>query len=246
MTRLFKSNCYYKGRYIMETLTLGCGLCQLTEDKKPNLREKLFRKGARALSDVELLSIMLRTGTAQNSLSQLSKKVLKCVDKNVNEESMQNLRKIKGLGDSKISVILAGFELGRRYHGHSYGKINEAIAVLPYLKHYARRKTEHFIVISLTGANEIINIRVVSTGTLTNTLVHPREVFSDVILDRAAAVIFAHNHPSGNVEPSTEDIDLTYRLIDSATILGIDVLDHIIFSERENYVSLAERGIIES
>ena len=229
----------------MSGLALSCRLCQLTEEKRPDLREKLFKRGATSLSDAELLAIMLRTGTAQHSLSQLSNKVLKCIDKSENEEIMRSLRQIKGLGDSKISVILASFELGRRYHGHLYGKISEPITILPYLKHYARRKAEHFITISLTGANEIINIRVVSIGTLTNTLVHPREVFSDVILDRAAAVIFAHNHPSGNVEPSTEDIDLTYRLVDSAAILGIDVLDHIIVSERDNYVSLAERGIIE-
>ena len=77
-----------------------------------------------------------------------------------------------------------------------------------------------------------------------NTLVHPREVFADILMDRAASVIFAHNHPSGNVEPSEEDIQLTERLLDGASILGIDVLDHIIFSERDNYVSMAERGII--
>lgn len=219
-------------------------ISQISE-KKPDTREKLFKNGALSLTDAELISILLRTGTSKHPLKQLSRKVLNCIDKNKTGNIEKELRKLKGMGDGKISTIIAAFELGRRYYSCNYGKITEPPAILPYLKHYASRKTEHFICVSLTGANEIINIRVVSIGTLMNALVHPREVFSDVIVDRAASVIFAHNHPSGNVEPSPEDIDLTYRLVDSASLLGIEVLDHIIFSERNNFVSLAERGIIE-
>ncbi len=226
----------------MDSLLLACQLQDVMTNKKPMLREKLFNKTALSLSDEELVSILLRTGTKQYSLKKLSKKVLKIIDQS--NDLSKDLRKIRGMGDSKISSIIAACELGRRYHGCKYGKINEPLNVLPYLKHYSTRKTEHFISISLTGANEIINIRVVSVGTLMNTLVHPREVFADILMDRAASVIFAHNHPSGNVEPSEEDIQLTERLLDGASILGIDVLDHIIFSERDNYVSMAERGII--
>ena len=210
----------------------------------PSLQEEMFKKGARALKDEELLSLLLYKNTCRSS-SKLAKNILRCVDKNKNEELEQKIRNIKGLEESKICTILAAFELGRRYYAPSYEKINSPTAILPYLAHYAGRKTEHFISISLTGANEIINIRVVSIGTLMNTLVHPREVFADLILDRAASAIFAHNHPSGNVEPSDEDIDLTYRLLEASDLLGIEVLDHIIFSQRGNYVSLAERGIIE-
>ncbi|MGP1414776.1 MAG: RadC family protein [Treponema sp.] len=228
----------------MDTMLLACQLQEILNEKKPTLREKLFNKSVLAMSDEELVSILLRTGTKEYSLKKLSKKVLKIIDKSDNIEN--DLRKIRGMGDSKISSILATFELGRRYHSCLYGKINQPLDVLPYLKHYATRKSEHFIVISLTGSNEIINIRVVSIGTATNTIVHPREVFADVLVDRAASVILAHNHPSGNVEPSDEDIKLTYRLLDAASLLGIEILDHIIFSQRENYVSLSERGFINN
>ena len=213
-------------------------------NKKPDLREKLFAQGVQSLSDSQLVALLLRCGSANQSLSSLSKKVLRCIDKDKNRDIEKELRKIKGLGDSKISVVLAAFELGRRYHGATFGKINKPTDVLPYLRHYASRKVEHFISISLSGANEIINIRVVSVGTLTNTLAHPREVFADVITDRAASVIFAHNHPSGNCDPSDADLRLTYNLVDAGDILGIEVLDHIIFSPRNEYTSLSEQGII--
>jgi len=227
----------------MDTMLLACQLQTILNEKKLTLKEKLFNNSVLAMSDEELVSILLKTGTSEYSLKKLSKKVLKIIDRS--DDLEKDLRKIKGMGDSKISSIVAAFELGRRYHSCIYGKINQPTDILPYLKHYASRKSEHFIVASLTGANEIIEIRVISIGTITNTIVHPREVFADVLVDRAAAVIFAHNHPSGDVEPSPEDIQLTYRLIDAAGILGIDVLDHIIFSQRDNYVSLLERGIMK-
>jgi hypothetical protein len=213
------------------------------DERNPTPREKLFSTTVKTLSDLELISILLRTGTQEFSLKKLSKKVLDIIDHS--DDLEKDLRKIKGMGDSKISSIIAAFELGRRYHACKYGKIDRPLAILPYLKHYASRNSEHFIVTSLTGANEIINMRVVSIGTLMNTIVHPREVFADVLIDRAASVILAHNHPSGNVEPSKEDIQMTYRLVDAGSILGIEVLDHIIFSQKDNYVSLAERGYVK-
>ncbi|MGP1438273.1 MAG: JAB domain-containing protein [Treponema sp.] len=227
----------------MDTMLLACQLQEITNEKKPTLKEKLFRNNVASLSDEELISILLRSGSPQYSLKKLSKKVLKIIDKS--DDIEKDLRKIKGMGDSKISAIIAAFELGRRYHACIYNKIDNSLDILPYLKHYATRKTEHFISISLNGANEIINIRVVSTGTLMNTIVHPREAFADVLIDRAAVVIFAHNHPSGNVEPSIEDIQLTYKLVEVGKILGIEVIDHIIFSQRNNYTSFAEKGMIK-
>ena len=232
----------------MSEVALAFKLTELIDKKMvehgSSLQDEMLKKGARALKDEELISLLLHKKTSKSS-NKIAKNILCCVDKNKNEELEQKLRGIKGLEENKICTIMAAFELGRRYYAPSYEKINSPTAILPYLAHYAKRKTEHFISISLTGANEIINIRVVSIGTLMNTLVHPREVFADLILDRAASVIFAHNHPSGDVEPSPEDIDLTYRLLEASDILGIEVLDHIIFSQRGNYVSLAERGIIE-
>ncbi|MEL3907091.1 MAG: JAB domain-containing protein, partial [Treponema sp.] len=114
--------------------------------------------------------------------------------------------------------------------------------IVPFLRHYAVRKQEQFICVSLNGAHEITAIRVVSVGTLTQTLVHPREVFADPLADRAAAVIFAHNHPSGCLEPSHEDTALTQRLVQAGKLLGINVLDHIILAPNGTYLSFREEG----
>jgi DNA repair protein RadC len=115
--------------------------------------------------------------------------------------------------------------------------------VLPLIRHFADRKQEHFICVSLNGANEIIATRVVSVGLVNKTQVHPREVFADPITDRASAVIVAHNHPSGSLEPSKEDIDITARLKSAGEILGIRLLDHVIFNSK-GYYSFLEKGLI--
>ena len=228
----------------MDSLELAPKVRVLFGMDKKDLRDKLFAKGALTLSDSELIALILRCSPSKRTVKSLPKKILRCIDKDKNRDLEKELRKIKDLTDNNISALVAAFELGRRYHGSTFGKINKPTDVLPYLKHYSTRKVEHFISISLTGANEIINIRVVSVGTLMNTLAHPREVFADVITDRAASVIFAHNHPSGSCEPSDADLRLTYNLVDAGDILGIEVLDHIIFSPRDEYTSLSERGII--
>ena len=114
--------------------------------------------------------------------------------------------------------------------------------VVPYLRRYKKLQQETFIVITLNGAHEVITIRMISVGTLDRTLVHPREVFCDAITDRAAAIIVAHNHPSGNVEPSAEDRELTTRLKAAGNLLGIPVLDHIIITNGNQYCSFLEIG----
>jgi DNA repair protein RadC len=115
--------------------------------------------------------------------------------------------------------------------------------VLPLIRHYADRRQEHFLCVSLNGANEIIATRVVSVGLVNKTQVHPREVFADPITDRASAVIVAHNHPSGSLEPSKEDIDITGQLRSAGEILGIRLLDHVIFNSK-GYYSFLEKGLI--
>ncbi|MBU2034544.1 MAG: JAB domain-containing protein, partial [Candidatus Omnitrophica bacterium] len=114
--------------------------------------------------------------------------------------------------------------------------------VVPLLRHYADRKQEHFLCVSLNGANEILNTRVVTIGLADRSHVHPREVFADVLVDRASAIILAHNHPAGSLDPSEEDIAVTKQIAQAGKILGIVVLDHIIFNQRE-YLSFVERGI---
>lgn len=212
---------------------------------KPNFRERLLERGSESLSDEELLAILLRTGIKDKPVLELAKSIICHIDRNKPDGIEGTLRNIRGMGDSKIAVVMAAFELGRRYFGYGLEKISAPVEIVPFLRHYANRNQEHFICISLNGANEIIAVRVVSIGSLTETIVHPREVFADVIVDRAASIIVAHNHPSGNIEPSKEDILLTKRLSEAGNLLGIKVLDHIILSPRGRYLSFLQEGILK-
>ena len=140
-------------------------------------------------------------------------------------------------------MILAAIEFARRRIKPEGAKIITPADLLPHIRHYADRKQEHFLCASINGANEILNIRVVSIGLIDRSPVHPREVFADALSDRAAAVIVAHNHPSGGVEPSQGDIQITAQLKASGEVVGIELLDHIIFN-RTGYFSFLEKGIL--
>jgi DNA repair protein RadC len=141
--------------------------------------------------------------------------------------------------------VLSAFELARRHLLKETIKITIAQDVLPLVDDIARKQQEYFVCISLNGANEVIEKRVVTIGLLDKSPVHPREVFADVIADRAAAVIFAHNHPSGELQPSEADIRIHNQLTEAGTILGLRVLDHVIVT-RKGYYSFQEAGLIHS
>jgi DNA repair protein RadC len=142
---------------------------------------------------------------------------------------------LTGIGDVKASVIVAMLEFGRRRWGCRGARIKRAADIFALLRHYGDCNQERFICISLNGAHEVLAIRIVTIGLVNKSLVHPREVFADVIADRASAVCVAHNHPSGNVNPSDEDDDVTAHLQTASKILGINFLDHLIFTETEYY-----------
>ncbi len=221
-------NCVYPGEGIYQ---------------KINFRERLLKNGAASLSDVELLAILLRTGAIGNDVRKLSRMALKCVDRDSLNEIEMSLRSIKGMGDTKISTLLAAFELGRRYYGFAQMRITKPTDIIKMVQHYAIRPQEQFICVSLNGAHEILKTRVVTVGLLNRTLVHPREVFAGPLSDRAAAIILCHNHPSGNLEPSQEDLLLTNRLYDAGEILGIHVLDHLILTPNGAFLSFVQEGI---
>jgi len=210
---------------------------------EPAIHEQILQKGAESLSDTELLAVLLRTGVKHKPVLKLAEEVLAYIDTRKPVSLALSLQAVNGINTAKLSVISAAFELGRRYFGSGAQKIKHPSDIVPFLRHYAIRKQEQFICTSLNGAHEIIAVRVVSVGTLTCTIVHPREVFADPIHDRAAAVIFAHNHPSGLLEPSLEDTALTKRLCQSAKLLGITVLDHIILAPSGAYLSFIEEGL---
>ena len=212
---------------------------QIPEDDRP--REKLLRKGARALSDQELLAILLGMGTPGMDVMTLARKLAHLIDEKGLEVKAEDLKQFAGVGDAKATLILAAIEFARRRIKPEGARIETPADLLPHVRHFADRKQEHFLCATINGAHEILNIRVVSIGLVDRTPVHPREVYADAVSDRASAVIDAHNHPSGGLEPSQSDIAITAQLKSAGDILGIDLLDHIIFN-RTGYFSFLEEG----
>ena len=206
-------------------------------------REKLKEKGAEVLSDTELIAIILGSGNKDQDVMTLASKVARLIAENKGRVSLEDVSCIDGIGLAKASQILAGFELARRHIVKDTVKIVEAKDILPLISDIAGKQQEYFICITLNGANERIEKRIVTVGLLDKSQVHPREVFADVITDRAASVIFAHNHPSGELKPSNSDLKIHEQLTEAAKILGIKVLDHIIVSKKGHY-SFQEAGLI--
>ncbi len=214
---------------------------ELHKDDKP--REKLALKGAEALKDHELLAILLGTGIKDKDVFKLSKEIIKMFEKDFDSLDLDKLLNIHGLGLAKASQILSAIELSRRYLIKQNRCIRFAKDIYEELREFANKKQEHFITITLDGASHIIEKRVVFIGTLNQSLVHPREVFADAISDRAASIIIAHNHPSGQLRPSQEDKLVTQRLKGVSKIVGIELLDHVIVS-KEGFYSFRDHNIL--
>ncbi len=220
------------------------------EDERP--REKLLKRGVSALSDAELLALVLRTGDAAAGKSAigLGRELLDQFDGNLRalaQAELDELRRIKGLGLAKASSIKAAFTLGSRFQSRrleTMEKFTNPLQVFEFFQHELRdSKKEIFLVLLLDGKNRITRKVQISEGSLNQSIVHPREAFAPAVRESAAAVIFIHNHPSGDPEPSREDRDITRRLRESGELLGIKVLDHIIIGE-ERYFSFIESGCL--
>jgi len=206
-------------------------------------REKLRERGASALTDEELVAAILGMGTAGIDVRTMARLVAGLIREHKEKLSLDHLLAVPGMGLAKAAQILSAFELARRHLLKDTVKITIAKDVLPLVADIAAKPQEHFVCISLNGASEVIEKRVVSIGLLDQTPVHPREVFADVIADRAAAVIFAHNHPSGDPQPSEADRRAHERLTEAAKILGFRVLDHVIVTKK-GYYSFQESGLV--
>ena len=209
--------------------------------KQDRPREKLLRKGPSSLSDQELLAVLLGKGTPGMNVMTLAGKLARVIDEKGLGVRAEDLTSFDGVGDAKATLILAAIEFARRRIKPEGAKIETPADLLPHVRHYADRKQEHFLCASMNGANEILNIRVVSIGLIDRTPVHPREVFADALADRAAAIIVAHNHPTGGLEPSPSDVEVTGQLKAAGSVVGIALLDHIIFN-RKGYYSFLEAG----
>ena len=214
-------------------------ISQIPKQDRP--REKLVAKGARALTDQELLAILLGKGTPQMDVMTLAAKVARVMDDKGLDVQVEDLMCFEGVGEAKATLIMAAIEFARRRIKPEGIKITTPADVLPLIRHFSDRKQEHFLSITINGANEVLNVRVVSIGLVDRTPVHPREVFADAVADRASGIIVAHNHPAGSLEPSSSDVDTTRQLKQAGEIMGIQLLDHIIFN-RSGYFSFLESG----
>ena len=196
-------------------------------------REKLARYGAERLSDLELLMAIIGSGNAQADVGVIARRVLRLLREKDGELTYSDLRSVVGLGEAKIPVILASLELAKRYLVDSDRPVvdspEKAAALLANIR---GKKQEHFVCLTLDGANRLIAQRVVTIGTLTASLVHPREVFADAITDRAAGIIVAHNHPSGSLRPSQVDIATTERLKHAGELLGVQLVYHLLITKQ--------------
>jgi DNA repair protein RadC len=198
-------------------------------------RERLSADGPGALSDEELLSILLNTGIQGKNVTVLAQELLERLDREKGIPPVKELALLSGLGKTKASAIVAMLEFGRRRWGMAGTRIKHPLDIFNIIRHHADRRQERFICVSLNGAHEVLAVRIVTIGLVNRTIVHPREVFADPIHDRASAIMVAHNHPSGQLQPSGEDDEITLRLLKAAEILGLHFLDHIIFSESTYY-----------
>lgn len=207
-------------------------------DKNDRPREKLKIKGARALSDFELLQALIGSGNKQADVSQIAKAAQKMLEKHGTDLTYEQLASVVGLGAAKVTELLAAFELSRRHLiKDEQPIIDSPEKAVQQVQDIRNKRQEYLICLTLDGASRLIAKRVVSIGILNKSLAHPREIFADAITDRAANIIIAHNHPSGTLEPSDEDIEVTQRIRETGVIMGIELLDHLIVT-KDDYVSI--------
>lgn len=216
-------------------------MSKLKDRRKDELpREKLQAKGASALSDLELLMAIIGSGTAQSDVTKISRDVRKLLIEKGSELTYEDLLSINSLGPAKATQIMAGFELWRRqFEVTDRPIIDSPEKAVEQLADIRDKKQEYFVCLTLDGANRLIAKRIITIGTLTASLVHPREVFADAITDRAASIIVAHNHPSGQLKQSQADDAVTETLSDTGDLLGIRLRDHIIVT-KNSYRSIID------
>lgn len=217
-------------------------------DDRP--REKLILRGAHNLSDAELVAILLRTGKKGKSVLEIAREIISSEGNlaMLATRTVDSLKKVDGIGNDKAATLAAAFELSRRILTQSKWLFKMKITspqdiaeiFIPILRDEIKEK---FIVVCLNSANRIIKYETISVGNLNSSVVHPREIFKVAIDNPSASIILIHNHPSGNPEPSNEDIRITQKIVESGKILDIPVFDHLIIAG-ETYTSFVEKRLI--
>jgi DNA repair protein RadC len=217
-------------------------------DDRP--REKLLLRGSQSLSDAELVAILLRTGKKGKSVLEIAREIISSEGNlaMLATRTVDSLQKVDGIGKDKAATLAAAFELSRRILSQSKWFSNRKITspqdiaeiFIPILRDEIKEK---FIVVCLNSANKVIKYETISVGNLNSSVVHPREIFKVAIDNSSASIILIHNHPSGNPEPSNEDIRITKKIVESGKILDIPVFDHLIIAG-ETYTSFVEKRLV--
>lgn len=206
---------------------------QIPEADRP--REKLKRKGAAILSDFELLETLIGTGSSGASVGTIARQIQKVLQKGTDGVSYESLTAIRGVSMATAAKILASLELAKRHLIRDVEPLRTQQDILARLQDMRTKKQEYFVCLTLDGGQRLIAQRTITIGTLDSVLAHPREVFADAIVDRAASIVVAHNHPSGDPKPSPKDITLTQQLAAAGQLLGISLRDHIILTRTEYF-----------
>jgi DNA repair protein RadC len=206
---------------------------QIPQADRP--REKLQKKGAAALSDFELIEILIASGVQGTDVGRIAQQIMQLMQKGPDYLTIDSLLNTKGVGLANATKLLAALELAKRHLVRSVEPLRTQQDVLSRLQDIRGKQQEHCICLSLDGGQRLIAQRTIATGTLDAVIAHPREVFADAIVDRAASVIIAHNHPSGEVTPSQKDTALTQQLVAAGQLLGIVLRDHVIVTKTDHF-----------
>jgi len=206
-------------------------------------REKLLRKGVAALSDFELLEVMIGNGTAGADVGQIARQVQKLLQKGGTALNFESLVALHGVSTAGAGKILAALEVAKRHLVKDSEPLLTMTEIVAHLEDIRGKQQEYLVALSLDGGQRLIAQRTITIGTLDTLLAHPREVFADALMDRAASVIVAHNHPSGDTRPSTKDTDLTQQLVAAGQLLGVTLRDHIIVSKTD-YFSFRQHHLL--
>lgn len=220
-------------------------------DNHPQHREKLQTQGPQALSDTDLLAIILGRGTRDKNVTLLARDIIELLKNEAGHArpslgvdvsaDLNRLLQIKGIGTAKACQILASLELSRRFILNSNQvTINHPVDALPCIAFLKQKRREEFLILTLDSANHLINTHQVTSGLVNQSPVHAREVFYHAIQDNAVSIMLAHNHPSGSLHPSPADLKTTQQLVRASQTMGIPVLDHLIISN-QGYLSIREQ-----
>jgi len=206
-------------------------------------REKLRKKGPTALSDFELLEVIIGQGAASTDVGTIARNVQKVLRKGTAAVNYESLTDIKGVNTATATKIIAALELTKRHLVKDVEPLQNLRDIVARLDDIRSKQQEYIVCFSLDGAQRLIAMRTIAIGSLDASIAHPREVFADAIADRAAAIVIAHNHPSGETQPSNKDITLTQQLTSAGQLLGIPLRDHIIVTKKD-YFSFRQHHLL--